>query len=93
MQSYSGQILLRRDRGMEERLTSDLYCYVAYLVEDTGVTELTDDELVDGLQHESISIPAAIERMKASQPTSELERFIKERDLFFVEKYADAKGA
>ena len=69
------------------------YCYVAYLVEDTGVTELTDDELVDGLEHEWISVPAAIERMKASQPTSELGRFIKERDLYFVEKYADANGA
>ena len=69
------------------------YCYAAHLVEDTGAVELTDDELIDGLQHEWISIRAAIEKMKASQPTSELGRFIKERDLYFVEKYADANGA
>lgn len=69
------------------------YCYAARLVEDTGAIELTEDELVDGLQHEWISIPAAIEKMKASQPTSELGRSIRERDLYFVETYADKVGA
>lgn len=68
------------------------YCYAARLVEDTGAIELTEDELVDGLQHEWVSIPAAIEKMKASQPTSELGRFIRERDLYFVEKYADTNN-
>ena len=68
------------------------YCYAARLVEDTGAIELTEDELVDGLQHEWISIRAAIEKMKASQPTSELGRFIRERDIYFVETYADMNG-
>lgn len=69
------------------------YCYAARLVEDTGAIELTEDELVDGLRHEWISMPAAIEKMKASRPTSELGRFIRERDLYFVETYVDANGA
>ena len=68
------------------------YCYTAHLLEDTGATSLTDDELVDGLQHEWSSVPAAIEKMRASQPASELGRFIRERDLFFVEKFADGSG-
>lgn len=65
------------------------YCYAAHLVEDTGTIARTDDELADGLQHEWISIPAAIEKMEACQPTSELGKFIKERDIFFVDEYAE----
>ena len=68
------------------------YCYAAHLVEDTGAIELTDDELVDGLQHEWVSVRAAIEKMQASQPASALGRFIKERDLYFVEEYAGRNG-
>lgn len=64
------------------------YCYESKLVRDTGVLELTRDEVGDGLQHEWASISAALERMKAAQPTSELGRFIKERDIFFVETFA-----
>ena len=81
---------------MTEEFRNDLhqtsYCHAAHLVQDTGAIALTDGELVDGLQHEWISVPAAIEKMKASQPTSELGRFIEERDLYFVEKYKDANS-
>jgi 8-oxo-dGTP diphosphatase len=64
------------------------YCYEASLVKDTGVLELTEDEVGDGLQHEWASISVALEKMKGVQPTSELGRFIKERDVFFVEAFA-----
>ena len=92
------KVILDRDCfAVTEEWRNDLhqtsYCYAARFVEDTGATELTDDELVDGLQHEWISVRGAIEKMKASQPTSDLGRFIKERDLDFVEKYADANSA
>jgi len=45
------------------------YCYVVHLIKDTGVPELTEQEKADGLQHEWISINAALEKMKAIQPT------------------------
>ena len=91
------KVTLDRDCfAMTEEWRNDLhqisYCYAAHLVEDTGAIELTDDELVDGLQHDWVSVRAAIEKMKASQPTSALGRFIKERDLYFVEKYVDMNG-
>jgi 8-oxo-dGTP pyrophosphatase MutT (NUDIX family) len=64
------------------------FCYVAKLVEDTGVAELTDLEVSEGLSHRWISVDEAIGLMRNSQPTSELGKFIRERDLFFVEKFA-----
>ncbi|KAE8440338.1 hypothetical protein EG329_008563 [Mollisiaceae sp. DMI_Dod_QoI] len=63
------------------------FCYVAKLVEDTGNPELTELEASEGLSHRWVSVDEAIEAMKSSQPTSELGNFIKERDLFFVEKF------
>lgn len=52
------------------------------------VIEITgDDRSSSVFQHEWISIRAAIEKTKASQPTSELGRFIRERDLYFAETY------
>ncbi|EON69303.1 hypothetical protein W97_08463 [Coniosporium apollinis CBS 100218] len=64
------------------------YCYRAHLVKDTGVTQLTKDEIADGLQHKWISVKSAIEKMKTCEPTTELGGYIKERDLYFVEMYA-----
>ena len=98
MEETGCKVTLDRDCfAVTEEWRNDLhqisYCYAARLVEDTGAIELTEDELVDGLQHEWISIRAAIEKMKASQATSELGRFIRERDLYFVETYADRNGA
>lgn len=51
------------------------------------MTELTADEVEDGLEHEWVSVEVAIEKIKACQPKSELGRFIKERNLFFVETF------
>lgn len=64
------------------------YCYIANLEKDTEATDLSDDEVLDGLQHEWNSLNRALERMKAAEPTSELGRYIKERDIFFVQTYA-----
>jgi len=67
------------------------YCYVARLLEDTGRPELTEQELAEGLKHEWLSVPEAIAAIRNSKPTSELGKFIKERDLFFVESFAKLK--
>jgi 8-oxo-dGTP diphosphatase len=64
------------------------YCYPARLIEDTGIPELTDDERADGLKHQWISVGDAIKEMDECQPTSELGRYIRERDLFFLKTYA-----
>jgi 8-oxo-dGTP diphosphatase len=65
------------------------YCYRARLLEETGKTQLMEDELADGLgSHRWMCVETALKKMKAGQPTSEVGRFIKERDLFFVEAYA-----
>jgi len=70
------------------------YCYRARLVEETGRTELMDDELADGLGSDGwMGVELGLEKMRACQPTSELGCFIKERDLFFVETYAKSLAA
>jgi 8-oxo-dGTP diphosphatase len=66
------------------------YCYVAHVLEDTGATALTEEETGDGLEHRWVHIDVAIKLMKEAQPTSTLGLSIKERDLFFVEKFAAA---
>lgn len=68
------------------------YGYAAAMVEDTGIVALTEDEVADGLQHEWLSLSAAIEKVAACQPTSELGQFIKERDLFLMKTFADCQG-
>lgn len=63
------------------------YCYMAKLTEDTGSSELTEMEASEGLTHRWESPQDALDAMKEIQPVSELGRFIKERDSFFVETF------
>lgn len=60
------------------------YCYLAQLISKSGKPELTEDEVEDGLVHEWAPVDKALEMMKAIEPTSELGRFIKERDIFLL---------
>lgn len=68
------------------------FCYEALVIEDTGRRALTDQEMAEGLTHEWVSVQEAIKLMQNVKPTSELGKFITQRDLFFVEKYAAAHG-
>ena len=63
------------------------YCYTATLVEDTGASELTEMEKDEGLQHEWVFVEAALEKMRSIEPTSELGKYIKDRDIFLVETF------
>jgi len=82
--------------GVVEEWRDDLhqlsYGYVGKLLEDTGSTALTEEEIEAGLLPRWASIEGSIKLMKEAQPTSTLGLFIKERDLFFVEKYASMRG-
>ena len=65
------------------------YCYFADLVDASGKPELTAEELEDGLTHSWIPFDKALEIMTAAEPTSELGRFIRERDIYLL---GEAKG-
>ena len=65
------------------------YCYRASLIDDSGMPNLTSEEIEDGFEHEWISVEGAIRKMMECQPTSELGRYIKERDLYLVQTYTN----
>ena len=79
----SSALTLRQE--WRDNLHQTSHCFLAWVHKDTGVTALEDDEIKDGLVHEWVSFEVAMERLKNCQPTSELGRFIQERDLFFLE--------
>lgn len=56
------------------------HCYVADLVDDSGEPALTEGEIGDG--HSWVSVRRAQRTMTVAEPTSELGRFIKERDIY-----------
>jgi ADP-ribose pyrophosphatase YjhB (NUDIX family) len=69
------------------------FFYVATLVEDTGRPELTDLESSEGLSHCWIPLDRAISTVRYIQPSSELGKFIQERDLFFIETFISNQGS
>ncbi|KAI1113858.1 NUDIX hydrolase domain-like protein [Nemania sp. NC0429] len=60
------------------------YVYIADVVDASGQPELTEEELVDGLTHEWTPARQALDRMSSVEPTSDLGRFIKERDIYLL---------
>jgi 8-oxo-dGTP diphosphatase len=62
------------------------YCYSADLVDDTGETTLEPDEVADMLSHSWMSVEDAKKLMAEVEPTSDLGRSIKERDIFVLEE-------
>ncbi|KAI1168178.1 NUDIX hydrolase domain-like protein [Nemania serpens] len=84
-------VSIRRSVGCvasTEEFRNDLhqisYVYVADVVDASGQPELTEEELVDGLTHEWILARQALDKMSAVEPTSDLGRFIKERDVYLL---------
>jgi hypothetical protein len=84
----------KRCLAIVEEWRNDLHqfshCYAAHVLVDTETTALTQEEIEDGLEHIWVNADEAIELMKEAKPTSILGLSIKERDLFFVEKFAAA---
>ncbi|KAI1823746.1 NUDIX hydrolase domain-like protein [Xylaria intraflava] len=60
------------------------YAYVADVVDAAGKPELTEEEQADGLTHEWVPAREALDRMSSVDPTSDLGRFIKERDVYLL---------
>jgi 8-oxo-dGTP diphosphatase len=60
------------------------YCYFADLIDATGKPDLTAEEREDGLSHSWIPFDKALEVMTAAEPTSELGRYIRERDIYLL---------
>ncbi|KAK0733013.1 NUDIX hydrolase domain-like protein [Lasiosphaeria miniovina] len=78
MKEETGCLIKLRQGGcvtITEEYRSDLHqlshCYSADLVDDSGAPALTEDE--------------AKRAMAATEPTTELSRFIKERDMFLLD--------
>jgi len=58
--------------------------YIADVVDASGKPELTEGELIDGFTHEWITPLEALEKIQEAQPTSEMGRFVKERDTYLL---------
>ena len=89
--TMEGECMATTEEWMDG-LHQTTYCYRGRLIEDTGMPQLGSDRMVDGLMPEWISLDGALDKMKAHQPTSQLGRFVKERDLYLVEAYARAEN-
>jgi len=86
--SLDGMRLLATSEEWRDDLHQTSFCYVASLKEDTGNPKLTTLEASEGLTHRWVSLPDALEKMRKMEPTTELGRYIKKRDLFFMESFA-----
>lgn len=62
------------------------YCYCADVVDESGTPSLTEDEVRDGLSHRWMPLEEAKRAMAAAEPTSELGRYIKERDIYLLDE-------
>ncbi|GAP92260.1 putative NUDIX domain-containing protein [Rosellinia necatrix] len=60
------------------------YVYIADVVNNIGRPELTEEELADGLTHEWVPVHQALARMSSVEPTSDLGKFIQERDIYLL---------
>ncbi|KAK6502689.1 hypothetical protein TWF506_003266 [Arthrobotrys conoides] len=77
--------------GVVEEWRNDLhqtsYCYIGNVTDDSGRPELTEDEVLDGLEHEWAPVQDALQKLKGIKPTSELGIYIQERDTFLLETF------
>jgi ADP-ribose pyrophosphatase YjhB (NUDIX family) len=90
--TFESMRLLATSEEWRNDLHQTSFCYVTSLKEDTGKTQLTEEEAAEGLKHDWVAVQDAMEKMRNIQPTSELGEYIKKRDLFFMESFASERG-
>lgn len=78
-----GKIIEHRD---EFNLKQESYCYLAKLVGDKGQPDFTEKEINDGFLILWVSLDEAIEILKKDTPDNYEGKFIKVRDLCFLEE-------
>ncbi|PTB37563.1 hypothetical protein M441DRAFT_60751 [Trichoderma asperellum CBS 433.97] len=91
VEEETGAVVSLRGTGCiatTEEFRSDLhqisYCYLADVLDTSGNPSLTEEERIDGLSHQWLPINKAIEAMTSAEPTSELGRYIQERDVYLL---------
>jgi ADP-ribose pyrophosphatase YjhB (NUDIX family) len=99
MREETGSLIKLRDNSYiatTEEYRNDLhqisYCYCADLVDGSGKPNLTEDEVLDKLSNSWMPADEAKKVMAAAEPTSELGRYIKERDIFLLDVAAQERG-
>ena len=83
--SLNSALLLATSEEWRNDLHQTSFCYFAMLEKDTGKPDLTELESSEGLTHLWVDVKTAVEKMREVEPTSDLGRYIKERDLSFME--------
>jgi 8-oxo-dGTP diphosphatase len=78
-----GKIIEHRD---EFNLKQESYCYLAKVVGDKGQPDFTEKEINDGFSILWVSLDEAIEKIKKDSPDNYEGKFIKMRDLCFLEE-------
>lgn len=68
-------------------LHQESHAYICTVREDTEKVELTELEASEGLAHLWCPVAEALQKMNAVEPTSDLGKFIKKRDIFLLEAY------
>ncbi len=67
------------------------YGYCADLLDGSGKPNLTEEEVVDGLRSSWVPLEEALGVMTGVEPTSELGRYIKERDSYLLSQAMDIR--
>ena len=78
-----GKIIEHRDKW---NLKQESYCYLAKLVCEKGQPDFTEEEILGGFFVLWISLDEAIETLKKDEPSDYEGKFIKVRDLCFLEE-------
>lgn len=78
-----GKIIEHRDKW---NLKQESYCYLAKVVGEKGQSDFTEEEIAGGFSIVWVSLDEAIETLKKDEPNDYEGKFIKVRDLCFLEE-------